>query len=723
MLTVPLFKSAEQDPSLIRPVGMKSSFVRTLHKQVVINNRGVLREYLEPQQLALAPGGAAKLVHTVRMTLEANPDFICVALDMCNAHNEVSRKSVVKGLERQTSLRHMAQHVATCLCPSHRLESGGEAWGVAEEGLTQGDPEAGFSYCVACHEEVKELDQKLAESGGKAVFGNDDGYALGPAEIVFDAVARFQNYVKRNHGLTLQILKTKVYHCSGLAPAQTPVGMKNAGVMVGQQWLPGFVCYGVAIGSVEYVKHILSDKVETLGKEIDKVMELLVEDNQSAWLLLSTALSQQLDYSLSLQYPSDILEAAEILDARLWTALEQVCGQHIPKGEEGLGVECVLQVPGVPELVGRSFQRWLVAQPVKLGGLGLRSLVETCPAAVLGGLEMALPHMVGDDGEIGICPQLENIVGSVRGEERWQISLAANSRTSREFSWAWNQLATEAKNTWQCLEKQEGGVLAAPVESAGGNHVDGKTRREVVEQQEGLRHELLTWSLAKHPDRLARPVTVYQNLSDEKVAGHWLLATPGSDLNISGSAFQEAMSAHLCLPSPAVVNGGWVGKPVGRRGEVIDKFGDSMMNCQDIFGDTWCRRHDNIKQQIVSEALISGIHVDCEVYGQFSDLLPATLQEDGGELQWGRARQGVVPDFKFMMNSPDGPQSSLAELKTISAGKTRYPRGVLGKGTDRRAALISKEYETKLRKYDVRFHGTSPLVNGQPEPPAGPLLS
>ena len=96
--------------------------------------------------------------------------------------------------------------------------------------------------------------------------------------------------------------------------------------------------------------------------------------------------------------------------------------------------------------------------------------------------------------------------------------------------------------------------------------------------------------------------------------------------------------------------------------------------------------------------------------------------EPGGELQWGRARQGVVPDFKFMSNTPDGPQSSLAELKVLSAGVTRYPRGAVGKGTDKRAALIVKEYEAKLRKYDVKFYGAVPLVHGQPEPPAGPLV-
>ena len=48
-----------------------------------------------------------------------------------------------------------------------------------------------------------------------------------------------------------------------------------------------------------------------------------------------------------------------------------VIGQHIPKGEEGLGVKCVLRVP---------------------------TLTETCPAAFLGRVEMATPHMVGREG-------------------------------------------------------------------------------------------------------------------------------------------------------------------------------------------------------------------------------------------------------------------------------------------------------------------------------------
>ena len=102
-------------------------------------------------------------------------------------------------------------------------------------------------------------------------------------------------------------------------------------------------------------------KVNTLVKEVDQVMELLDGDNQSAWVLLSAAIYHQFDDALSLQYPSDVLDAvAATLDARLWSELEQVTGQHIPRTEEGLCIECEVGVPNVTELSGRSYQAWML---------------------------------------------------------------------------------------------------------------------------------------------------------------------------------------------------------------------------------------------------------------------------------------------------------------------------------------------------------------------------
>ena len=53
----------------------------------------------------------------------------------------------------------------------------------------------------------------------------------------------------------------------------------------------------------------------------------------------------------------------------------------------------------------------------------------------------------------------------------------------------------------------------------------------------------------------------------------------------------------------------------------------------------------------MAEAALAGIVADCEVYDLFSNLLPAALTEEGGELQMARARQGKVPDFRFLLST------------------------------------------------------------------------
>ena len=111
----------------------------------------------------------------------------------------------------------------------------------------------------------------------------------------------------------------------------------------------------------------------------------------------------------------------------------------------------MLRVPGVDWVNGRSFQQLLVPQPIKLGGLGLRSLVETSSAAFIGGVEMTLPHFTGQEG---ICPQLEDVVGNVSGSGRWTDFLSANSRTAREFSRAWVDIQTEAFQNSAYLGKE-----------------------------------------------------------------------------------------------------------------------------------------------------------------------------------------------------------------------------------------------------------------------------
>ena len=60
-------------------------------------------------------------------------------------------------------------------------------------------------------------------------------------------------------------------------------------------------------------------------------------------------------------------------------------------------------------------------------------------------------------------------------------------------------------------------------------------------------------------------------------------------------------------------------------------------------GDTWRNRHDTGKLAIVNECVSAGLVHDCEVYGLFADLIPAQAAAQVEGLQWGRARQGLIP--------------------------------------------------------------------------------
>ena len=57
---------------------------------------------------------------------------------------------------------------------------------------------------------MEDVDHVLELVGGLARFGRDDGYHIGPAEAVIEALENFSSKVEQNCGLVLQRSKTKV---------------------------------------------------------------------------------------------------------------------------------------------------------------------------------------------------------------------------------------------------------------------------------------------------------------------------------------------------------------------------------------------------------------------------------------------------------------------------------------------------------------------------------
>ena len=177
-----------------------------------------------------------------------------------------------------------------------------------------------------------------------ARFGNDDGYLIGPPAEVFSTLERLQERLKMRCCLDLQRDKTEIF-ARGDLPEGTPADLKRAGTMIEGVFEPGFDCYGVGIGSPNFVSQYLEKKVDEIEELVNKTCQLLEGDLQAKWTLLTASVTHKFGYSLSLQYPSDIRRAAGRLDDIIWGMLQSATGLVIPRREDGRGFTCVLGVP------------------------------------------------------------------------------------------------------------------------------------------------------------------------------------------------------------------------------------------------------------------------------------------------------------------------------------------------------------------------------------------
>ncbi len=137
-----------------------------------------------PHQVGVRVEFAAELMAMgLRMTVKLHGHFIIITIDMINAYNEIKRKAMMGAHNKHVNLRRTVPFWRAKLAPTAKLWAGKESLDYSE-GLVQGSPisSSGFSYTIDGH--VKEADRKLTEHGGCARFGMDDGYLVGPPEVV-----------------------------------------------------------------------------------------------------------------------------------------------------------------------------------------------------------------------------------------------------------------------------------------------------------------------------------------------------------------------------------------------------------------------------------------------------------------------------------------------------------------------------------------------------------
>ena len=206
----------------------------------------------------------------------------------------------------------------------------------------------------------------------------DDGYIIGPGDVIFPALVTFERRLREECGLLLQREKTEVLSWDGILPGGAPAGMVLAGLEVEGDHLPGFLCYGVPVGSDRYVEAMLEEKVDKIAEAAEKAVKVLAGERQALWAVIKWSVSQQFEYWLQHCYPTDVQAAAYSL--KLWRVTESFIGSLIPEGEDS---GCIVEVPGA-SVNGLSFQKMVVRLPIKLGGMGLRNLEFLRFAAFIG---------------------------------------------------------------------------------------------------------------------------------------------------------------------------------------------------------------------------------------------------------------------------------------------------------------------------------------------------
>ena len=717
--TVPMHKTSAQDA--VRPIGIRQSWPRLFHKEVISQSKPEIREFLEPQQLGQSQAGAAKLIHSVRGLLEANPSFICVSTDIKNCYNEQNRAAALEVLKSSESLSHLATFAGTILAPMSALESKGEVWGQSGTGKVQGDPASGALQAVGMQPCLEELDQACQVDGGMARAGADDVFAVGRSEIILPAVQRFAQNIRTKCNLELQWTKCKVYKREGDLPPNTPPGLTLAGEMVDGEFLRGFICFGIPLGSDAFISHKLQEQANEIIVDAEKAREVLSSDYQSLWTALRLSISTRFQYWMQLTPPSLCEPVARGLDNALWSILEAACGFKIPRGEEEGGLE--LRIPNIPALDHKSFQEWAVRLPARLHGWGLRSLEDSCGPAYLATLETAIPFMSGPEG---VCTQLSNLWGGEEcwGEEaphetRWRQVLTSNCSMAGEMRRSWTKIQQEAQDSSLWLQEPLPEALSTELEGFGEGSTSGKTRGRIVEAIECTRAKVLVKALELVRPKSTRAAWAWKQR--DKVSSAWLLACPGQDTRLSNKEFAEAAAANLCLHSPACS---------ARIGEIIkgrvrvDPYGDNLQaTC--LQGDHWRTRHNWLVQFVHRACMWAGVPAEMEVFNLFSGLV---RQEGLSRIEAAQQRQSLVPDLRIAIQPQAVADAEVArdlrmrrggaarggggtveggvlhEVKVISCSKTRYKPNSQKRAVDARADLLQQEYLNKAKEADRKYN-------------------
>ncbi len=192
------------------------------------------------------------------------------------------------------------------LVPTSKLWAG-EDFMEHHEGLVQGSPisSSGFSFTI--HGRVKEADRRLVHVGGCARFGMDDGYMIGPPEVVFKVLAKFATGIKEDCGCELSVHKCLMFsneeeaceaaRSAGYIPEEFMHLQEGVHVNESGDRLRGLTIFNVPVGEERFVQLKLREKAMQVERTTKAyVRDLGDEYPQELWTMLQFSLQHRITY-------------------------------------------------------------------------------------------------------------------------------------------------------------------------------------------------------------------------------------------------------------------------------------------------------------------------------------------------------------------------------------------------------------------------------------------
>ena len=331
-------------------------------------------------------GGVEILVHSIRLLLELNPEWVILKTDIKNAFNEISRNAIINTVNKSANeLLHYTNSflnndnniffndIKNKLCL--KIEQ-------TKFGSPQGAPASFPLYCITQAPIIKEME--VEHSDIIILSFCDDNTFIGSFHNVTEAFPTFKQKAARIN-LQIQDSKTSIYSkttftqeeidkCDQL---QINIIPHNEGIEIA----------GAPIGSDNFINNFLSNKVNEIEDQLKLYMDASTRlytsknhDSQTLFMIARLCISSQFTYLLRVCDPIYTKPIAIRLDNLIYDFICQI-----------------IEANPIIELLQehkKYLTRDLLFLPIKHGGCGLISSEFIAEAAFMGSISLSA-HWIG----------------------------------------------------------------------------------------------------------------------------------------------------------------------------------------------------------------------------------------------------------------------------------------------------------------------------------------